>query len=1110
MLPQLSFVPSQTQYANCSSSDEVTTIDDQLLLPSSETIDFNSNDHDNLQFEYEDTDHHTVGTITNQSDPPAPPDDISDQNNNLPFHDDNSINSCRVDNNSGNFHIDSYDEEDKSDDDKSDEEDNCNENENDLPADDNQLINVSSLLADPLGSPPSPGLIDASLMAFSDAIQSKAQHAFTSPEKAAIQLLQILDKCGARLGLFDDIMKWAADSVKHYVKPFPLPPIKRSSLIHKLSQKYGLDHSSPIANTISLPGSNKDCQIITSSFRHSVFSILNNPVLMQEKNLIFKGPSPTTPPTRNPDFIDDIDTGSRYIDSWNHLCTQPNDVLCPVEIYIDKTFCDAKGKLNSEPVTFTLGIFNRKAKYHTHFWRTLGYIPNAHLKKATKQKGDKSHDYHACLEHIFCEMAAVMNSAGITWTIFFKGKTHYVKMKFCILMVIGDNEGQDKLCSRYNCHSSMQLKRQCRYCDCPTDQLDNPDVITNYIKSIEIQAVVGSSNATEKMNALKDLSIHPTINAFWSLNLGNCPRGIYGNTPYEKLHGIQQGLHQYLRAALFGLKKLDGHGQKNAKRRIKAVCKINNKNKRKHHQDDDASEQNEDQEINDALEQIPMEESTTSSSRHVFSESMCSKVEIIAAHFMNELRHQSLRDLPRTMFAQGITANHSMIKGCEEQGILLLMILVMSCSAGSQIFVGDQRPQVDIVTYSKVLGTMERMISFEEFLEIKTPLHRRDIDIVSGYIPALMQRYKETVSRTEGMGLKIIKFHMLLHLTDDIKRHGLPSNYDSGPGEARHKDTVKKPSVNTQRRFDSFDQQIGNRHFENTVVHYAIAQLGTSQSEKPDPPFGQQECRLGDSAPLNLLKNTLGNVTSLDVAAVTKIHPYDHFPIFFHNATDHLRLHICKALLDHGIDDTCTLMYEATMDNVNYRAHPNFRQTGRWYDWALVKSRRGNTGCITTPSRICLFYQIPTSTPLNGVQVVFSDSECMTLSHAPYAIVQCFAKDPFGLDNLENEEEYNCSQHPELLNMHCEELDTNHFYHVPLTDISGPCAVVEDVSFDSANNRVMRTGLFTLIHSRQQWATNLLRRAYKYYLDDPGNDDVDTRDHALLSIGRSHKERNNL
>ena len=71
---------------------------------------------------------------------------------------------------------------------------------------------------------------------------------------------------------------------------------------------------------------------------------------MQEQKIIlggdlFKKAEPV-------DFRGDIDTGEWFINTQEELCKQPNDILCPLILYIDKTHVNNHGV---EAISFTLG-----------------------------------------------------------------------------------------------------------------------------------------------------------------------------------------------------------------------------------------------------------------------------------------------------------------------------------------------------------------------------------------------------------------------------------------------------------------------------------------------------------------------------------------------------------------------------------------------------------------------------------------------------------------------------------------------------------------------------------------------------------------------------------
>ena len=74
------------------------------------------------------------------------------------------------------------------------------------------------------------------------------------------------------------------------------------------------------------------------------------------------------------------------------------------------------------------------------------------------------------------------------------------------------------------------------------------------------------------------------------------------------------------------------------------------------------------------------------------------------------------------------------------------------------------------------------------------------------------------ICQRDGMGQKLIKNHLILHLHEYIKLFGPPTGWDSGPSERHHKTQVKVPAKNTQRRQISFIEQTAHRFYEAIII----------------------------------------------------------------------------------------------------------------------------------------------------------------------------------------------------------------------------------------------------------------------------------------------------
>ena len=310
------------------------------------------------------------------------------------------------------------------------------------------------------------------------------------------------------------------------------------------------------------------------------------------------------------------------------------------------------------------------------------------------------------------------------------------------------------------------------------------------------------------------------------------------------------------------------------------------------------------------------------------------------------LQRQSDRNLPRTRFAQGISRNKTMVKACEEQGVLLIILLFLSSTAGSTILTDakDEMKILGVDRLSNYIGTIEHMLLFEEFMKY-TPGHSSDdLDLVQQFMPPLMHRLKVTVDRQSGNQMKLIKFHLLLHVVDDIRRFGTPQNYSSGPSESRHKLHSKKPSKNTQKRLETFHQQVQIRHAERVAIEHAafdsvnsIPIVARQTMVMCDVPQGPTTI----SSPSFLLTKTSWKSSFSRYSTCSAV-KNSNIPLAFKYALDFL-----QDLVGELPDDMLPLqIYSEIKQSTGqiYRASPSFRSGEEWKDWAYVSSDEDERG----------------------------------------------------------------------------------------------------------------------------------------------------------------------
>jgi hypothetical protein len=71
------------------------------------------------------------------------------------------------------------------------------------------------------------------------------------------------------------------------------------------------------------------------------------------------------------------------------------------------------------------------------------------------------------------------------------------------------------------------------------------------------------------------------------------------------------------------------------------------------------------------------------------------------------------------------------------------------------------------------------------------------------------------------MGLKIVKFHAITHMADDIINFGVPKTFNTESDESAHKPAKVAAKV-TQKRKDTFNLQVAKRLTEVHALELAI------------------------------------------------------------------------------------------------------------------------------------------------------------------------------------------------------------------------------------------------------------------------------------------------
>ena len=762
---------------------------------------------------------------------------------------------------------------------------------------------------------------------------------FDRNERASIELMYTLMKKKATLDTYPELMKW---HIKNYPEEVPKPAmISREKIIKKLAKrynmptktvkKYGKDRQEPELlkkKTIILPSSGAKVNIIHHDARDQVVSLLTDPRFSDDDFLHFDD-DPLAPPPQNIQYLEDINTGESYIETYRKLINKPGkQMLVPILLYIDGAVTGQFNALEVAALKITLGIFKKRARDREYAWRTLGYVPNytqsasrgkkilqeslhaaSHLLPTEEEEGiihssdeddaasvasrafryddmeeyelhtNKAQDYHRILAKIL-HSYHVLQEHGMVWDYKYQGKLYKnLELVFFIAFVKCDTDEADKLCGSYRSRG-RNVSQLCRYCTVPTMQSDCHYLPRRTVfKTTELIQRLVEKGDEEKLKTLSQQNIQ---NAFHPLRFGlHNKAGIHGACPMEMLHHILLGIFKYVRDCfLFQVGQNSQHAP----------------------------------EING-----------------------------LAMALGKFFARQSERDLPKTSFAKGIFEGK--LTGKEYTGVLLLIAAILQTAKGRSILKSVRKGHFkeDWLVQDWIL-LVETLLEWEAFMKLDkiSISHAKRLKRKHSFIMYLL---KKVCRRTVGMGLNTMKFHGILHLASDMLAYGVPSLLDTGSNESHHKPT-KAAAKMTQRNVVVFEQQTATRLQEFHLIHLAMAEilLGFNMWEyfALDQERGTPDSvQTGNKADQNRPKNaTTGTAIKIfqdddDGGAQFQLRKNPNKSASWeHSILDYL-LELSQHMEEScGVDDI-DIRTEHKRSGQIFRGHPNFRGSGQWNDWAV-------------------------------------------------------------------------------------------------------------------------------------------------------------------------------
>ena len=613
------------------------------------------------------------------------------------------------------------------------------------------------------------------------------------------ELMEIIKKGNYPHSLYNEIMQWAW---KSYLSGFNFKGQKYSAVMNNMVNTYGTTAGGPPIKSVLTMNGYAPIHVYCFDFLQQAKRVYTDPDLMSE-SLWGYDASQSHHNLRIQHQLSEMNTAKWWHDTElnNPSFCEENHYLAPVILFDDATQCDALGWLKAHPILMSFGNINGMKCHSSSAWFLLGIVPpypkTAQEWKADSQNINLKEDYlkyyHHCLKCILHNFISVSkNSNGVRMYVYGKGE---ITLHFELAFVIGDTEGQDRMCSHYGGYSSDLCHCMMHDCNIPASQGDDLSFECSFTRVDEIVPIVCHSmtviqpdnrvygGVTAARTAAANLSQHLVESVYFGVSFGGDPHGIFGSTPVEILHFFYKGIMQLMLKCLYNYtpvpptlkswytSQLNGnnHGHLSWK---PAVTKNQREN---------------------CLFNLAEFE------RHF---RCCTKASW----------HQSDRSMPWTPFKHGVTSL-SRMNGQEMPGLCLLTMITLEGMIGSSL--EERLCERKFCTIIWLSLSLETLLSKEEFtedelveLEMKITIFLKCYSAAVGYQAELQSR----------CGLRITKFHALKHIPFYVCRYGSTHNFFGGYLESALKPTVKNTTPRTSQQHHRFDADLMNHIYEQTVV----------------------------------------------------------------------------------------------------------------------------------------------------------------------------------------------------------------------------------------------------------------------------------------------------
>ena len=601
----------------------------------------------------------------------------------------------------------------------------------------------------------------------------------------AIKLMSTLRKTKASLSTYDDVMVWhlKASGVLHDHETGRTNSqfISRNKLFEHLRKRCNRDKKWNQVSKLTLPSSKAAVNIVWTDAKDVITSLLTDPRIKDSDYLFFEDDPFAPPPDLN--YVGDLNTGKAYLETYNKLITKPGkQVLLPTPLYVDGAVTGQFSDLPIAAVKIALGIFSRKARDNPHFWGTLGCMPP--ISK------DKSRGLRLFIDSGHLDATRAVHEAEVNEGLLDGKEAHKAQDFHSMLAKVLESYINLQstgfiwdLFYKGKLYKDIEFIPFVPFIKCDTDEADvlcgkyksrgkNVANLCRYCTCPTDESDDPSANyPAKRSDKIQRLVDKKDLQA-----LKNMSQQCINNATYKLRFGLHNkcGVHgatplEMLHAMLLGVFKY----------------------------------------VRDIFF------TQTGKTSQVSAE-----IDALAKEMGHLLHRQSDRDKPKTTFSNGIRKGKLMAK--EHTGVLLCMLVVLRSAKGKQI-VGRMRKYFGQDKLDDWILLLETLLQWEEWMK-SSIIMKKHVHRARHKHRCIMHLIKIVAYRAEGMGLKLTKFHAILHIVDDILNFGVPMEVDTGSNEAGHK-PAKTAAKLTQKKKDKFEIQTATRLEEVHLLDLAEEEM---------------------------------------------------------------------------------------------------------------------------------------------------------------------------------------------------------------------------------------------------------------------------------------------